>query len=87
MPRFLLFLILAAETEVAPVGSPASIKQIRRSDDGHESSRLPGSFVQLWKNGARQTLDHCLVIEKLKPPPRQITSLTTPGGTVPPGQA
>lgn len=37
----------AAEAEESLVDFPASIEQNWRRDDGHESLRLPGGFVQL----------------------------------------
>jgi hypothetical protein len=80
-------LVPAAEAEEPVVDLPASIKQNRGGDDGHESLRFPGGIVRLWKTTARQTLDHCPAIVESKSPRLQTPSPRSPSTTVPPGQA
>lgn len=59
VPRFFLFLLFTAKTEVAPVSLPTGIKQVWRGNYGHEPSGFPGSFVRLREIGLCLVLHHC----------------------------
>ena len=62
----------AAFAEESVVSLPATINQNRHRDDGYESLRFPGGFVQLWKTTDHRTLSHCLAIVESKSPPPKI---------------